>query len=177
MRMSEGVEWGLHCCVALGWIGEDQTVSTARLAARFGLPAAYLNKSLQALARAGILVSTAGPKGGFRLARPPAEITLLDVVDAIEGPEAPFRCTEIRQRGEAAASAAECRRPCAIAAAMRQAEAAWRRELSRQTIAMIMARAPRSAAERTMRWHASPDASHANAQRVAAARKHSRPGR
>jgi len=154
MKMSEGVEWGLHCCVALGWIGQDQVVSTARLAARFGLPAAYLNKSLQALARAGILVSSAGPKGGFRLARPPGEITLLDVVDAIEGKEAPFRCTEIRRQGEAAASAVECRRPCAIASAMRSAEAAWRHELARQTIAMIMDQAPPSAAERTVRWHA-----------------------
>ncbi|AZG06878.1 Rrf2 family transcriptional regulator [Pigmentiphaga sp. H8] len=154
MRMSEGVEWGLHCCVALGWIGQDEVVSTARLAAKFGLPAAYLNKSLQALARAGILASSAGPKGGFRLARPPARITLLEVVDAIEGQEAAFRCSEIRRNGEGAAPPAECRRPCAIASAMRGAEAAWRKELSRQTIAMVMDKAPRSAAERTVRWHA-----------------------
>ncbi|MPS28303.1 MAG: Rrf2 family transcriptional regulator [Alcaligenaceae bacterium] len=154
MRMSEGVEWGLHCCVALGWMGQDEVVSTARLAAKFGLPAAYLNKSLQALARAGILASSAGPKGGFRLARPPARITLLDVVDAIEGQETAFRCTEIRRNGEGAAPPAECRRPCAIASAMHGAEAAWRKELSRQTIAMIMDKAPRSAVERTVRWHA-----------------------
>ncbi|TAM00638.1 MAG: transcriptional regulator, partial [Pusillimonas sp.] len=70
--MSQGVEWGLHCCVALGWIGQGEVISTAKLAAKFGLPAAYLNKSLQALARAGVLVSSAGPRGGFRLARAPS---------------------------------------------------------------------------------------------------------
>src|SRR5690606_29875681 len=118
MRMNQGVEWGLHCCVALGWIGNNEVVSTARLAAKFNLPAAYLNKSLQALVRAGILASTAGPRGGFRLVRPPSEITLLEVVDAIEGPEAAFRCTEIRRTGEGASPASECKRPCAIASAM-----------------------------------------------------------
>jgi Rrf2 family protein len=152
MRMNEGVEWGLHCCVALGWIGENEVISTTKLAAKFGLPAAYLNKSLQALARAGILVSSAGPKGGFRLARSPEKITLLQVVDAIEGPDAAFRCTEIRRNGEGASPARECRKPCAITAAMRRAEAAWRRELSSQTVASVMHDAPPAAAERAIQW-------------------------
>ena len=43
MRMSEGVEWGLHCCVTLAWLEGEGPVSTARLAASFELPAAYLN--------------------------------------------------------------------------------------------------------------------------------------
>jgi len=141
MRMSEGVEWGLHCCVALGWIGQDEVVSTARLAAKFNLPAAYLNKSLQALARAGILASSAGPKGGFRLARPPAKITLLEVVDAIEGAEAAFRCTEIRQNGEGAAPPAECRRPCAIASAMRSADVYCAPNLGGESFGIVLVEA------------------------------------
>lgn len=152
MRMNQGVEWGLHCCVALGWIGQNEVVSTARLAAKFDLPAAYLNKSLQALARAGVLVSSAGPRGGFRLARAPSKITLLEVVDAIEGPEAAFRCTEIRRTGDGASPANECKKPCAIASAMRQAELAWRKELSSQTIASVMMNAPQAAAERAVQW-------------------------
>jgi Rrf2 family protein len=152
MRMNQGVEWGLHCCVALGWIGQNEVVSTAKLAAKFDLPAAYLNKSLQALARAGVLVSSAGPRGGFRLARAPSKITLLEVVDAIEGPEAAFRCTEIRRTGDGASPASECKRPCAVASAMRQAEMAWRKELSSQTIATVMMNAPQAAAERAVQW-------------------------
>ncbi len=61
MRMSEGVEWALHCCVTLAWLGDERPVSTARLASSFELPPAYLNKRLQALVRAGILSSTPAP--------------------------------------------------------------------------------------------------------------------
>ncbi|MET7645818.1 Rrf2 family transcriptional regulator [Streptomyces sp. NPDC005426] len=154
MRMSEGVEWGLHCCLTLAWVGDEEPVSTAKLAAWFDLPQAYLNKRLQALVRAGILSSTAGARGGFRLARLPERITLMDVVTAIEGPDDAFRCTEIRRRGEGAdAAAGEFRRACGIATAMRRAELAWRRELAGQTLADIMATAPPAAMERARRHH------------------------
>lgn len=153
--MSEGVEWGLHCCVTLAWLGDERPVSTARLAASFDLPAAYLNKRLQALVRAGILSSTPGARGGFRLARPPEAITLMDVVAAIEGPEEAFRCTEIRQQGAGAeAPGRDFRGPCGIATAMRRAELAWRRELAAQTLADVLAAAPATAADRTRRWFA-----------------------
>ncbi|WP_406476178.1 RrF2 family transcriptional regulator [Streptomyces platensis] len=155
MRMSEGVEWGLHCCVTLAWLEGDGPVSTARLAASFELPAAYLNKRLQSLVRAGILSSTPGARGGFQLARSPERITLMDVVAAIEGADDVFRCTEIRRRGAgAAASGRAFGRPCGIATAMRKAELAWRRELAAQTLADVMAGTPASAAERTRRWFA-----------------------
>ncbi|MEU6115324.1 Rrf2 family transcriptional regulator [Streptomyces sp. NPDC047117] len=155
MRMSEGVEWGLHCCVTLAWLGDDRPVSTARLAAFFDLPAAYLNKRLQALVRAGILSSTPGARGGFRLARPPEAITLMDVVAAVEGPDEAFRCMEIRQQGAGAElSGRDFRQPCGIATAMRRAELAWRRELAAQTLADILAAAPAAAADRARRWFA-----------------------
>ncbi|MEU7532473.1 Rrf2 family transcriptional regulator, partial [Saccharothrix sp. NPDC042600] len=104
MRMGEGVEWAVHCCLNLAWIGE-RAIPATRLAAYYELPAAYLNKQLQALARAGLLTSTPGPRGGFRLARAPERITLMDVVSAVEGPDQAFRCTEIRHRGPAAGTA------------------------------------------------------------------------
>nr|BFE48023.1 hypothetical protein GCM10017745_14500 [Saccharothrix mutabilis subsp. capreolus] len=102
--MGEGVEWAVHCCLNLAWIGE-RAIPATRLAAYYELPAAYLNKQLQALARAGLLTSTPGPRGGFRLARAPERITLMDVVSAVEGPDQAFRCTEIRHRGPAAGTA------------------------------------------------------------------------
>ncbi|MFJ9414119.1 RrF2 family transcriptional regulator [Streptomyces sp. NPDC101227] len=155
MRMSEGVEWGLHCCVTLAWLDDEGPVSTARLAASFELPQAYLNKRLQALVRAGILSSTPGARGGFRLARPPERISLMDVVAAIEGTEDAFRCTEIRRQGAGAeAPGREYGRPCGIATAMRKAELAWRRELAAQTIADVVAGTPAAVAERTRRWFA-----------------------
>ncbi|MFG2827811.1 RrF2 family transcriptional regulator [Streptomyces sp. NPDC048434] len=173
MRMSEGVEWSLHCCVTLAGLEGGGPVSTARLAASFELPAAYLNKRLQALVRAGILSSTPGARGGFQLARPPERITLMDVVAAIEGTEDVFRCTEIRRRGAGAeasgasgasggsgGSGREFGRPCGISTAMRKAELAWRRELAAQTLAEVVAATPASAVERTRRWFASERRTH-----------------
>jgi len=156
MRMSEGVEWALHACIALDWIG-DRPVPAAKLASTFELPAPYMNKHLQALARAGIVSSTPGPRGGFRLARELRKITLLDVVTAIEGSEDAFRCQEIRQRGVGAeAPKSAFRKRCAIAAAMRSAEVAWRRALEAQTLADVRDAADRDApqaAANVRRWH------------------------
>src|SRR5262245_58605000 len=137
MRMSEGVEWALHCCFNLGFVGPATAVPAARLAAYHGLPAPYLNKQLQALARAGIVGSVPGPGGGFRLARVPRQITLMDVVTAIEGGEPAFRCAEIRTQG-ASGAAGTPQQACTIDVAMRRAELAWRRSLADQTVADLM---------------------------------------
>lgn len=137
--MGEGVEWALHTCVNLAWAEPGAAVPAARLAAAFGLPAPYLNKQLQALARAGILASTSGPRGGFRLARSPEAISVLDVVVAIEGAEDAFRCAAILADSPWASPGADYRASCAVSQTMRRAELAWRRELAGQSIADIIA--------------------------------------
>ncbi|MFF9149550.1 RrF2 family transcriptional regulator [Streptomyces sp. NPDC014861] len=155
--MNEGVEWALHSCLNLAWIGPGRAVTAARLAAYHELPAAYLNKQLQALVRAGILSSVSGPKGGFRLARGLDRITLMDVVTAVEGPEEAFRCAEIRRQGPGAGPAGAYAAECAIAGAMGRAELAWRRELAAQTLDGVRARAEEQAPdapERIRRWFA-----------------------
>lgn len=140
MRISEGVEWGLHCCSLLALVPPDHTLPANRLAEFHELPPAYLAKHLQALSRAGIVQSVAGPKGGYRLARPATEITMLDVVQAIDGDENAFQCTEIRQCGPAKVAKREYVKTCGIARAMWAAEAAWRAELRNRSIAdLVMA--------------------------------------
>ena len=93
MKLGDGVEWGLHCCTLLALLPDDAALPASRLAEFHGVPAAYLAKHLQSLSRAGIVEAEAGPRGGYRLARPPAEVTLLDVVEAVEGRAPAFRCT------------------------------------------------------------------------------------
>ncbi|MCZ8389031.1 RrF2 family transcriptional regulator [Achromobacter xylosoxidans] len=155
MKMSEGVEWALHCCLTLAWVGNDGPMPTSRLAAAFELPSHYLNKFLQSLVRAGIFTSSAGAKGGFQLAKAPEAISLLDVVMAIEGDEWAFRCTEIRQRGAGClAKPNDFARPCGIAAAMQRAETAWRKELAAQTIADLIKASPSSGSQRMKQWYA-----------------------
>ncbi|WP_026929342.1 RrF2 family transcriptional regulator [Glycomyces tenuis] len=140
MRISEGVEWAAHCCLLLDWMGVDEPVATARLAAGYGLPPAYLNKQLQPLVRAGVLASTPGKRGGFRLARSLEDITLMDVLAAIEGPDEAFQCDEIRKNGVwAELPESAFRAPCAVDTAMRAAELEWRRALASKTLASVQA--------------------------------------
>lgn len=134
MRMSVGVEWALHSCLELHWAAPTP-VPSARLAELRELGSPYLNKHLQALVRAGLVRSTPGPGGGFALARDASEISVLAVVEAIEGTTGAFRCTEIRQRGPLAAAPEDCTGACHIAAVMHRAEAAWRRELAAVSLA------------------------------------------
>jgi Rrf2 family protein len=159
MKMGRGVEWALHCCLNLLWAGPDQAVTAAHLAAFYELPTAYLNKQIQALVRAGITTSVPGPNGGFRLARAPKDISLLDVVTAIEGPEPAFRCMEIRQQGPLGGAPESFTTQCLIDQAMRQAELAWRRELANRTLADLNAAVERdvpAVPDRTRRWFVSP---------------------
>ncbi|MDT0445241.1 RrF2 family transcriptional regulator [Streptomyces johnsoniae] len=139
MRMGEGVEWALHSCLNLTWIEPGEAMTAARLAAFYQLPPAYLNKQLQALVRAGIVTSTPGPRGGFRLARAPEEITLLDVVTAIEGTGEAFRCDEVLRRGPGGREDVDYRQQCVVAQSMRRAELAWRKELAGRTLAEVKA--------------------------------------
>lgn len=136
--MSDGVEWALHCCTVLAALRAGQTLPAARLAEFHDVPPAYLAKHLQAMAAAGITESVAGPHGGYRLAKPPAEISLLDVVLAVDGGDKAFRCSEIRQRGPVAGPSSAYRRPCGIARAMWRAEDAWRAELRATTVADLV---------------------------------------
>ncbi|MGN5633967.1 RrF2 family transcriptional regulator [Streptomyces sp. AC154] len=143
MRMSQGVEWAVHTLINLGCLDDDEPVSTTRLASGHDLPRAYLNKQLQQLVKAGLLESVPGARGGFRLARPPEAITLLDVVDAIEGGGALFRCTEIRQCGTIGArgGGGDFSVACAVKSSIGLAERMWRETLAGQTIAAIQAEA------------------------------------
>ena len=139
MRMSEGIEWGLHSATVLAALPPGATLPGKALAEFHGVSESYLLKHLQALTGAGLLESVPGPKGGYRLARPPEQITLLDVVEAIEGRGPAFRCTEIRQRGPSALDSGVYQHLCGIHAAMLRAEAAWRQSLRSQTVAGLLA--------------------------------------
>jgi Rrf2 family protein len=150
MRLSEGVEWGLHCAVLLAVMPPDAALPTSRLAEFHGVPVAYLAKHLQAMSRAGILVAGTGPRGGYRLARPPTDVSALDVVEAIDGEDAAFECLEIRRRGPTAVPAREYRTMCGIHRVMADADGAWRAELARTSVADLAAGVARDASPNAM---------------------------
>ena len=93
IRLSRLADYGvvLACQMA---VKVDCCHNAFDLAAATGLPAPTVSKLLAALARAGVLVSQRGAKGGYRLARPPAAITAADIVSAVDGPIALTVCIE-----------------------------------------------------------------------------------
>ncbi|MDF1631078.1 Rrf2 family transcriptional regulator [Mycoplana sp. MJR14] len=138
MKLSEGVEQAIHSVGMLAGLSSEGVLSAAALAEFHGVSTSYLLKHLQALSGAGILQTVPGPRGGYRLARRTDEITLLDIVLAVEGPEPAFRCKEIRQRGPNPLPQTAFTRPCGINAAMLRAERAYRAELAKTSIADIL---------------------------------------
>ncbi|MET8331312.1 Rrf2 family transcriptional regulator [Streptomyces sp. NPDC005181] len=137
--MSKGVEWAIHTLLNLAMLGDDKPVGSAQLAAGHGLPVAYHNKQLQSLVKAELLTSTPGPRGGFRLARDPDSISLLDVVLAIEGNGTLFRCTEIRQCGKIGelSTGGDGSTACAVKRAMYRGDVAWREALAAQKLSDV----------------------------------------
>ena len=139
MKLSDGIEWGIHATTLLAVLPPEAALPAARLAEFHGVPAAYLAKHLQALSRAGILESVQGPRGGYRLAKPAEQITVLEVVEAIDGTEPAFRCHEIRRRGPAAQPASAYPLPCGIHRVMASADTVWRASLRSVTVADLIA--------------------------------------
>ena len=89
--ISQTAEYALRSVVYLGsQVG--QPVTTQRIAAATQVPAGYLSKVLQALGRAGLVDAQRGLKGGYALARPLDELTVLDVINAVDPLERITRC-------------------------------------------------------------------------------------
>jgi len=139
MKLSDGVEQAIHCVAVLAGLSADGVLSAAALAEFHGVSTSYLLKHLQALSGAGLVRTVPGPRGGYRLAKEPGEISLLDIVLAVEGPAPAFRCNEIRQRGPNPLPQRYFTKPCQVTAAMLKAERAYRAELAKTKIADILA--------------------------------------
>lgn len=138
MKLGDGVEQAIHSVAMLASLARDELLSAAALAEFHGVSSSYLLKHLQALSRAGILAAVPGPKGGYRLARPPGDVSLLDVVLAIEGPGPAFRCKEIRRNGPNPLPDRYYSAPCEINAAMLRAERVYRAELRKVSIGDLL---------------------------------------
>lgn len=138
VKLPESSEWVLHCAASLAQLPEGQSATTRQLAEHFGLPGPYLAKQLAHLVRAGVLAGSTGPRGGFRLARPPEETTVLHIVEAVDGAADPYQCRELRQQGRGALPPEACAEPCVLAQVMRRAHDAWRSHLASVTLADVI---------------------------------------
>ncbi|MBU1699214.1 MAG: Rrf2 family transcriptional regulator [Candidatus Eisenbacteria bacterium] len=89
---------GLYSLRVLRHLAEDygkEPLSVAYLSREEGLPLKYLEQILSLLRKSGLLMSRRGKDGGYSLIRPPEEITVGDVIRAVEGPLAPLLCASV----------------------------------------------------------------------------------
>ena len=100
MLFSTKAEYGVRLLVELGRRGEGAPVALATVAEADNLPLSYLEHLVAKLREAGLVTSTRGAHGGYRLARPADEITMLEVVQALEGPVAPMECFHTDREGK-----------------------------------------------------------------------------
>ena len=156
MILRNQVEWALHCCTVLVGLPAEQYLSTKSLAEFHGVPKEYLSKALQALAQAGLVTTTLGPTGGYRLAKKPEDISFLDIVEAIEGRQNTFNCSEIRKNNPCLKKSDKITGVCVIAKAMNRADEAWRKELRATNLKMLtkdlVETVPTELLERGMDW-------------------------
>ncbi len=105
MLFSTKAEYGVRLMVELGRRGGveplqgAQPVALAAAAEAETLPLSYLEHLVAKLRQADLVTSVRGAHGGYRLARPASEITMLDVVEALEGPVAPMECFHADREG------------------------------------------------------------------------------
>jgi Rrf2 family protein len=86
MRISRSTGYAL---LAVGYIAQNQDkdiILSQNISEQYDIPLEYLLKILQQLVRANVLRSKRGPRGGFSLARPTKKITMLEVIEAVDGP-------------------------------------------------------------------------------------------
>lgn len=94
MHISARVDYGMKALMELTVAAQEdprRLVKTETLAREQEIPAKFLENILRSLRQAGIVTSQRGAEGGFRLSRPPAEITVADVIRALDGPLAAVR--------------------------------------------------------------------------------------
>jgi Rrf2 family transcriptional regulator, cysteine metabolism repressor len=92
MMFSTKAEYGVRVMVELARRAGEDPIPLAEIAAHDGLPLAYLEHLVARLRKAGLVDSRRGSRGGYMLARPAAEITMAEVVQALEGSIAPIEC-------------------------------------------------------------------------------------
>jgi Rrf2 family transcriptional regulator, cysteine metabolism repressor len=92
MMFSTKTEYGVRVMVELARRSGEDPVPLAEIASRGDLPLAYLEHLVARLRKAGLVDSRRGSRGGYLLARSPTEITMAEVVEALEGAIAPIEC-------------------------------------------------------------------------------------
>ena len=134
--LSSTSDYALRAILVLAQVTDGRPLRADQIARATASPANYLAKTLNALAKAGLVTSTRGPFGGFVLAVPAAELTLAHIIDCFDEPRPQTRCL---------LGSAPCdpRRPCTAHERWTAVKATRRAALANTTVAdLVVSTAP-----------------------------------
>lgn len=94
IRLTKQADYGILLMTQFARVGSSGVLSASDLSTRSGLSLPMVNKTLKLLSKAGLLVSTRGVNGGYRMSRDAGAITLEEVIAAVDGPIALTECHE-----------------------------------------------------------------------------------
>ena len=97
MKLSTKGRYGLRALIDLAVYSENETVSIASIASRQNISESYLEQLIAKLRKAGLVTSVRGAGGGYKLARPAQEISVGDVLRALEGNLDPVECPGLKE--------------------------------------------------------------------------------
>jgi len=144
MIFTTKAEYGVRLLVELGRHAGGQPVSLKAIAEAEGLPLAYLERIVALLKKADLVESTRGAHGGYRLARPAAEITMDEAVLALEGAVAPMSCftpggdDEVDRKGVLCSHETDSGRGCATKLLWTRVQGGMVEAMRRTTLAELI---------------------------------------
>lgn len=92
MNLNKSTRYALYAAMEMAQTGSDRVITVGDVAARYRIPEGALAKVFQQLVRAGIAYGTRGIGGGYRLARPASDLTVLEIINVFEPSRAPGQC-------------------------------------------------------------------------------------
>jgi len=150
MMFSTKAEYGVRLMVHLARVDREAPVSLTAIAASEGLPLAYLEHLVASLRRAELVDSRRGAHGGYSLARSPEEISMAEVVAALEGGIAPIECIAADSEGEVVCSReTDGGEPCPTKLLWARVHGAIVGTLEDMTLSDLVRPAPRTAGDTT----------------------------
>ena len=147
MRLSKKTEYALRALFAIARASNAPAGASWRIeqvSRQENIPVKFLEQILLSLRHAGLLASKRGVGGGYRLARASTEITIGEVIRALDGPFTPLPCASPQARRERCTCPDE--RTCPVRVLMTQVQAQMETLFDSRTLADVLEQAPRSAA-------------------------------
>ena len=147
MRLSKKTEYALRALFAIARASDGPLPGSWRIeqvSRQENIPVKFLDQILLSLRHAGLLASKRGVGGGYRLARPAAEINVGEVIRALDGPRTPLPCASLEARRERCTCPDE--RTCPVCILMTEVQTQLEGLFEGRTLADVLEQIPRPAA-------------------------------